>query len=874
MSNRNGATSREEAAGLISRSAAPGVVDPEMVGGKAASLFKLIASGFDVPSFFVLTAAAHRRTTRGSIDPELRASIDAAVAALGGADHAYAVRSSGLAEDSADHSYAGVFDTFLDVGAPAVVSAIEECLRSHQSARAAAYREARGVANDTGMAVIVQRMVRAEWAGVSFSADPLTLALSVVVINASRGLGEDLVSGRVNPEEIRLDAASGALLHHRLPPDSPPLPERLRRKVAELTLRAAERYGFPQDLEWAVERDALYLLQSRPITNLAGVYYNRPLEPWVHRGNPDDATRVWTRAYADEVWTPPVTPLFYDLHNLTQVTLGRIRNDGDARPVPPDIFKYYRAAPYMDAAVLCRLYAGLPRFARRDALLALFPPEFRTRLLHAPWRAWAWIKRTLRFEIVHRRRWGITRNHRTLVHEWPTFLAKARALADIDLRGVSDTALDAHLGDVWALAASVAPECEVAVLYYAHDIKLVLSGLLDRWCGRGDQRYGDVSSGLEDSETVREADAIWSIAAAVRNSGALSARAGGTLADFRSTAATASATGAASDASASGNTAAGVDTANAAEALRRFDVFWRDHRHRGANYKDFIYPRWGDDPELLWAHVKAFLPPESKRPLDANAQSAPRRQAAQRRILGGLRGVFAPFRRVVLRVLFRFNEIYAGVRDNHRYYYDHIWWLVRCTYLEMGARLQRAGLIAAADDVFFVVRSEIDELRRATLSPSAAAARISSRRREWAETKVTQPPKFLRNGYVADSSDLARVEGGRQFEGLAASAGQVTGCARVLYDVGELARVQDGEILVTRQTDPGWTPAFARIGGLVLETGGVLAHGASLCREYGLPCVTAVESATTVIRDGDRLFLDGGAGIIQILGPSPPREAQ
>jgi phosphohistidine swiveling domain-containing protein len=855
MNDRDATKSTEDAMGLISRSAAPGAVDAATVGGKAASLFKLITLGFNVPPFFVLTAAAYRRTAHGSIDAELRASIDEAVTALGGADHPYAVRSSGLAEDSADHSYAGVFDTFLDVGAATVVSAIEECLQSHQSARAAAYRQARGVADDTGMAVIVQRMVRADWAGVSFSADPLTLAMSVVVINASRGLGEDLVSGRVNPEEIRLDAVTGALLDYRLPTDSPPLPERARREVAALTLRAAERYGFPQDLEWAVEQDTLFLLQSRPITNLAGVFYNRPLEPWAGGGTPDDATRVWTRAYADEVWTPPVTPLFYDLHNLTQVTLGRIRNDGDTQPAPPDTFKYYRAAPYVDAAVLCRLYAGLPRFARRDALLALFPPEFRDRLLRAPWRSWAWIRRTMRFEIVHRRRWGITRNHRMLEHEWPKFLVKARALADFDLSALSDTALDAHLGDVWALAGSVAPECEVAVLYYAHDIKLVLSGLLDRWCGRGDQRYGDVSSGLQNSETVRETDAIWAVAAVIRESGALSEQARGTLAEFRSSVAAADETGAAS----------------AAEALRRFDAFWRDHRHRGANYKDFVYPRWGDDAELLWAHVQAFLQLESKRPLDANAQSACRRQAAQRATLGGLRGALAPLKRLVLRVLFRFNEIYAGVRDNHRYYYDHIWWLVRCAYLEMGARLQRAGLVAAADDVFFVVRSEIDELRRATLSPSAAAARISSRRREWLETKVTQPPKFLRNGYVADSSDLARAGGGLQLEGLAASGGQVTGCARVLYDVGELARVRDGEILVTRQTDPGWTPAFARIGGLVLETGGVLAHGASLCREYGLPCVTAVESATTVIRDGDRLFLDGGAGIIQILELPKPR---
>jgi pyruvate,water dikinase len=86
-----------------------------------------------------------------------------------------------------------------------------------------------------------------------------------------------------------------------------------------------------------------------------------------------------------------------------------------------------------------------------------------------------------------------------------------------------------------------------------------------------------------------------------------------------------------------------------------------------------------------------------------------------------------------------------------------------------------------------------------------------------------------------------------------------------VLDVSGLAQVADGEILVARQTDPGWTPAFARLAGLVLETGGVLAHGASLCREYGLPCVTAVEGATVQIHDGDMICLSGNDGAVDIL---------
>lgn len=819
--------------------------DVRLLGGKAASLFALMGHGFDVPPFFVLTTAACQSAVAGRVPHDMRAEILEAWRTLGGTHVACAVRSSSVAEDSAENSFAGIFETVLDVsGEDALIAAIEHCWQSHRSQLAQAYRARRNVANDTGMAVIVQRMVQADWAGVSFSADPITQALSVSVINATPGLGEALVSGAIDPEQIRIDNGSGAIVDRKVPGEQRAMPDALVNAVWRVTRRAEDACGFPQDLEWAFEGSRLFLLQSRPISTIAGVYYNRPLEPWAGRGSPDAAERVWTRAYADEVWAPPLTPLFYDIQNLTLVTGQQIANAGDRAPLPPDVFKYYRGAAYMDSAVLERLYATLPPIARRPPLEALIAPERREWLRRARWNWRGTLRRLWSFEVARGRTFGLTRNYRFLARAWPSFLKEAERLGDTDLTTLTDDELDVFLGKVWELALSVAPQCEVAVLYYAHDLKLLLAGVLERWCGDGERRYSSVSAGLAHSETVRETDSIWMIAERLRNAGepVVGAASSNSWQAFRAMA----------------------GMLGVSDVVSDLESFLRQHRHRGASYKDLIHPRWADDPELLWNHVRAFLGGHSPRPTEVNARGALTRTQSQQAALAAVRGVTAPFKRRILRWLFRGNEIYAGIRDNHRFYYDHVWWLVRRVYLEKGRRLEARGLLPACGDVMFVSRAEIEQLRGGELDPLVAAARIKVRRREWEETRLSPPPRYLRRGYVGDEGDVSTDASRNRMAGLSASPGQARGKARIVRDVAELPRVADGEILVARQTDPGWTPAFARLGGLVLETGGVLAHGASLCREYGLPCVTAVTDATRSIADGEIIVVNGSHGWVEL----------
>ena len=177
-----------------------------------------------------------------------------------------------------------------------------------------------------------------------------------------------------------------------------------------------------------------------------------------------------------------------------------------------------------------------------------------------------------------------------------------------------------------------------------------------------------------------------------------------------------------------------------------------------------------------------------------------------------------------------------------------------------------AGVLRARDEVFFLGTEEIEQGLTGRLNGSEAEHRIETRRRVWEATLRRQGPKFLKGWARYDDrlKDAVSDSTVPELQGIAASPGTAKGVARVIYDVRDLPAVKDGEILVTRQTDPSWTTVFGRISGLVLETGGVLSHGTSLCREYGLPCVTAVEQATVKIPNGSVIELSGSEGLIRI----------
>lgn len=829
-------------------------IEEAVAGGKGSSLARLTRLGANVPPFFVIGAGAYREMGAGEPSEEFLAELREALKTLN-MSTGLAVRSSAIGEDAADSSFAGLYHTSLEVnGFDEIVAAIKTCWASYRNVAAAGYREERHADHSDGaMAVVVQEMVEGDWSGVCFTANPVNLALSEGLINAVPGLGEALVSGEVNPEEITLSAADGHVLERKAGDRLPPLPVDAVSEVWQVSQDIANQLCFPQDVEWSWRNGQLFILQSRPITTIADVYYSRYLEPWKDnpKADPDSKQRVWSRMMADETWVSPISPLFYDIHNLTAARSNYIRlHDSDVE-LPPDIFKYHRAIAYADVNVIRRMYEYQPRMARIRGVVNFLPRDLQVHFLSAPWRWMGRLRRMLRYEFQQRNVRSFFHNYDYVNNQWPDYVAKSDRWLDTDLDALTLDELKAHQAEVGQEMAIVGPPCGVAVLSHASDLHLLLTGLLEKWCrnlgSNGESLYARISAGLDGSETVREGDALWSLAQQLRALGpeAIEWARETHWETFR-------------------------EKANSFPAgkafIAEFKTFWRSHRHQGSTYKDVIWTRWGDDIDQCFAVVKAYLESSAERPSAVNARSAQARRNSQKEILAALRGPLAPLRRRILRWLFRYNELYMSVRDNHRYYVDRNWYEVRRIYRSYGTRLVAAGVLKSKDDVFFLCTNEVESGLNGNLDPSEAARRVDVRRKVWRATLRQQGPKFLKGWEpYSDAPSQAAGEGVTQLIGIAASPGSAIGMARVVYDVRELSTVKDGEILVTRQTDPSWTMVFGRISGLVLETGGVLSHGTSLCREYGLPCVTAVEQATLKIPNGSTIEIQGAQGKVNVL---------
>jgi phosphohistidine swiveling domain-containing protein len=828
--------------------------DGAVAGGKGANLGELIAAGFPVPDGFVVTTEAYVLAARAaSVDPadpvtaaeRLRSSalpspIGAATVeayrALG--EGPVAVRSSATAEDLPGASFAGQQDTYLNVdGEDALIDAIRRCWASLWNERAVAYRRANGI-DDQGvaLAVVVQRMVDARAAGVLFTADPITGRRGRAVIDAAPGLGEAVVSGAVNPDHFAVDARTGEIVERRIRGDAAVLDDGQVRELASLGTRIERHLAVPQDIEFAVDRDErAWIVQSRPITTLYPLPVGLP--------DPDVDLRVFFSGNVFQGYFEPITPMGIEPFIALGETLRKAFAAGrrDAGSHSPVVEAGMRV--YLDVTPILRDAVGRIAIQRATAIGEARSSVVMSRLASdsrvAPPSASR--IRSARRLLPLLLRSGIPmlvlRVLRSPVTVPRRYVREIEDATRIDLPPGATSA--ARVDAFERLMRSAPPRI------FPRLVSLVISGMLSYVAAArllGDRAREDelqrLTRGLAHNPTTEMDLALWSLATEIRDDpasrDAVLRRAPADLADA-------------------------YRASTLPPALQAgLSTFLARYGFRSVGEIDLGVPRWAEDPTHLLGAIANYLRLEhdALAPDAQFARGAREAEAMVATLLGRVRGP----RRLLLRFFLRRLRALMGLREAPKFHLiRRIWTPLRNLLRPVGDELASAGRIASTDDVFFLTIAEVRAAIAGEHFHDAVAERRATYVRERARRHI--PRVLLSDGTDAEVALVPAAAG--DLRGSPASPGSVTAKARVILSpLG--ARLEPGEILVAPSTDPGWTPLFLTAGGLVMEMGGMMSHGAVVAREYGIPAVVGVAGATERITTGQMLTVDGSAGAVSL----------
>jgi len=870
-------------------------------GGKAVNLVRLAGRGFPVPPGFVCTTDAYRAVvTANSLDgvieaalhglhgtdpaalegasaliraafeatevPELIATaIREAHATLG--DGPVAVRSSATAEDLADASFAGQQDTYLNVvGADAVLNAVTRCWGSLWTARAIGYRTQAGIAHDdVALAVVVQRQIASEASGVAFTADPLSGARNRVVIDATLGLGEALVSGQVVPDHVvcsrsghvlervrgekavvTVPVAGGGIETRERAGEEWSLDDEQFSGVARLAVEVEQEYGSPQDIEWAVADGRLWLLQARAITSLYGLPQDI---------DTPDELGLWGSFGAFQGILEPITPIGQDtilllvrgIHAMVGSVLPRratfadspiLRVAGERLWIRIDLAyrtgvghrilpKVMSVADPPSGPIIESL--DEPRWAPRGAI-SLTSARGLSRPLR---RILPGLLHSLRDPEAVRHR--LEQECEALVTEAAARLRKASAVQGAEQR----------------LQARIAATHES--LEDAFPVLLVRLGPIMLVGAVGMTTVLRLLGGPEALETMRSLDgnvttqmdlALWRAAEAIRADEARTAVLGRQPDELA---------------------AAYLVGALPVVAQRAIGEFLDAYGIRGVGEVDLGHPRWGDDPAGAIVSLQAYvgLPDDAKGPAVEYAEGKQVAQAATERLVTQLAasGMAGRVKAAVVGRLIRTIRGGFGGRETPKFTMVREFALIRKALLESAHDLVEAGRL---DDPYDVMFCHLGDLQHAWSLPKGDLQRRVAANMEayGREARRRQVPRLLLGDGRAFYEGMAD-EGG-DLMGSPVSPGVVEGRVRVVLSPAT-AGLEQGEILVCPGTDPAWTPLFLTAGGLVTEVGGLMTHGAVIAREYGLPAVVGVHAATERLVTGQLIRLDGSTGHITLL---------
>lgn len=807
--------------------------DLALVGGKGANLAALTRAGFPVPPGFVVTTAAYanfldatglagsdpaalrERIPEAPVPAEIAADVLAACREIGAP--AVAVRSSGTAEDLADASFAGQHDTYLNVrDDDAVLAAVRDCWGSLWTPRAVAYRQRREDGSPVALAVVVQEMVDAQWAGVMFTADPVTGRRDRVVIESVPGLGETLVSGHATGHHHVVDKTAG-----RLVTAASSLPDEVLGELVKLGREVETTFGRPQDIEWTYADGECSLVQTRPLTAL-------PDEPAPdHDGAPAAGGRD----------TAPRDGARRDRRRLR----GRGRRGGTRRggrmtfaadhlPQPPyPMDRSLTLRPALGAVLGALRSAGLRTpdvddvlVEIGDGVVQMVPPRVRPTpraLIGVP------------LAVPKLAALARTRPADWLERCQTTVVSLAERIEEEDLTALSDRELLDRVDELRHAQGRLVPSRFGCMIPRALLADRVLAALLRTTTGpqRARRLRTDLLSAIPCVTTDANRE-LGRLAAVIRRSPELSRlyrdAEPGDIPDLLH----------------------GFDAGRGlldevAGYLRRYG-----YRQTAAPLAGFAPLR--ERPEALHGLLGRLVRAErADGGTDADGDEQ-ERLAWARAELAAARGIRTRLARPLVRKLATTVRTGVAVReDSHFSLLMVVAAVVRTLILELGRRLVERGVLDEAADVFYLELEELSDL-------TADRGREVVARRKAARQAASV-------GYTMFPAELLRHDSTAQaVRGTPASRGTAVGRVRLVRGEAEFGKLSDGEILVCPYTNPAWTPLFSLAAAVVTDTGGAASHAAIVAREYGIPAVMGTGEATRLLSDGQWVRVDGEGGVV------------
>ena len=905
----------------------------EVVGGKGRSLAKLANAGFEVPGGFQVTTSAYRSFIaendlqtkivelakpavvegrmsfeQASIniqqlfaDNELAAVIVAEVTdaynALDG-EPPVAVRSSANAEDLPGLSFAGQQETYLNVrGADEVVAAVKNCWASLWTAQAISYRHQNGIDQDSvAMAVVAQIMVASEVSGILFTANPATGERSEIIINASFGLGEAVVSGQVTPDtyivdretlkpketiigpkaqKIISDGEQGTKMEDvaESERDQSSLSEEMLEELAGTALNIEQLYdGVPQDIEWAFSAGQLSLLQSRPITNL-------PVQPIELVWEPTPPARILYRRQIVENMPDPICPLFDELY-LTEGLESSRKGSNDMIGGGPHFvtlngFAYNRAdhvtqgdpnALTEEEKKAAEQWALAIKQRRGNTVeMEKYDMDLFTSELSSEDRA--------AFDEVAAQHDGEDLAHDLTMpsSDNPTYTANNKTQNnDTKWRSWQEEAMPRLVGtaEKWRKvdpAEATDEELLAGIREMAIEEGFYWSGNTSSTFGIAkstddqlqcflrenlpDHHYisGQFLTGFE-SKTMHANAILFEIAKLVRANDELTYIVSVTPSKFLMEELR--------------------QHPNGGPVCEAIDEYLAVYGRQGYSL-DFIEPTQEEDPSALLATLKSMVQDADYDPKNQEIRAAATRELKYQEVSE----ILTELAYWQFRYRLWFARKYNQIRDETAFYFGYTWSELRPMVFELGQRMVDAGTFLDREDTFFLVTEELTRAIEARKDNKALPELgiLAAQRRELREArKLHHPPGTI----PEEASNIPTVkfketqikndDSSDTLNGFAVSSGAVTGTASVILSQTDFDKMAPGSILVAPNTTPAWTQLFAHTIGLVTDMGSILAHGSIVAREYGIPAVLGVGNGTVRIKHGQTITIDGDAGTVVI----------